>query len=73
MTLLARLISGIGANLQNKVAQGGPGSIRLPWRLEDERVAVNALSKERLAESKVGDADGAPRKELGNRREVLEP
>ena len=45
----------------------------MPLALEYERVAVDVLSDECLAEAEVGNADGAPGEELGNGNQVLEP
>ena len=53
--------------------EGDPAEVGLEMRLEDERVAVDALRLERLVELDVRHADGRPGEERGDRRQVLEP
>jgi len=56
-----------------KVDEGEPGSVWLEWGLEDEPIAIDALSDESGAESQIGDADAAPCEELSDRGQVLKP
>ena len=53
--------------------EGRPRGVGLEGRLEDERVAVDALRLERGVEAHVRQADAAPREQAGDRRQVLEP
>jgi len=54
-------------------AQREPGRVRLELALEDERVAVDVLREQRLAEAQIRDADANPGEQLRDGDEVLEP
>ena len=58
---------------EDEVDEGDPGTVRLEPALEDQRVAVDALGDECLAELDERDADAAPGEEVGNGHQVLEP
>jgi hypothetical protein len=58
---------------QDEVDEGDPGRVWLEPALEDERVSIDALEHQGLAELDEGDADAAPGEEVGNRHQVLEP
>ena len=58
---------------QGEKDQGDPAEVGLKGRLEDERVAVDALRFERFVELDVGDRNTAPGEEVGNCDEILEP
>ena len=53
--------------------QRDPREVWLEMALEDQGVAVDALSLECTVELEICNADAAPREETGNRRQVLEP
>ena len=58
---------------QGEKDQGDPAEVGLEGRLEDERIAVDALRFECFVELDVGDRDTDPGEEVGNCHEVLEP
>lgn len=57
----------------HKEDESAPCSVWLPFALEDERVAADALGFERLLEAQVRDQDRDPGKQTRNRGERLEP
>ena len=58
---------------EGEVDESGIGGVWLPRRLEDQGVAVDALSFEGGVEADVGNADTGPGEETGDGGEALEP
>ena len=63
----------IEENDYGEIGKGEPGSEWLETTLEDQCVAVDTLSLERLVELDVRNANRAPSKERGDSSQFLEP
>ena len=73
LCLARQCVEAVEKDNDDEEAEGEPGAVRLEARLEDERVAVNALDAQSLMESDVCNRDGDPRQKCGDCCKILEP
>ena len=73
LCLAGKRVEAIKHKNHGEETEGEPGGVGLAGRLEDERVAADALSAQSTVKSDVRNGDGHPGQECGDRRKILEP